>query len=197
MSHSTFSFIFMTWLTSMSDRPLFFVCRSSFLFVRGIILTSYKTLSPGDMTHSRVRYDFILCVSSLINTRDLTHLHAWHNLSDATGASFTCISTGASFTCITHALFKCVTGRTGLHALFECVTGRTGLHALFECVTRCTGWRRGIRCHIVIGHFPQKRPRISGSFAESDVQNLKHPLHLRHCVFLCVSHISVIRMTWG
>jgi len=33
-----------------------------------------------------------------------------------------------------------------------------------------TGWRRTIRCHIFIGHFLQKSPVISDSFAKSDLQ---------------------------
>ena len=41
---------------------------------------------------------------------------------------------------------------------------------LYIYIVRLTGERRCIGCPILIGHFPQKSPMVSGSFVENDLQ---------------------------
>jgi len=48
------------------------------------------------------------------------------------------------------------------------------------------GWRRVMGCLIFIGHFPQKSPEISGSFAERDAQLKAFHASLPPCTDICV-----------
>ena len=50
-----------------------------------------------------------------------------------------------------------------------CLIQNVHYHDSFSHVAS-TGWRRVIVCLIFIGHFPQKSPVISGSFAENDLR---------------------------
>jgi len=66
---------------------------------------------------------------------------------------------------------------THKHILTHCHARQ---HVFYD--SRVTLWRRVIGCLIFfIGHFSQKSPIISGSFAKHDC-NLRHPMRLRHPV---------------
>jgi len=56
---------------------------------------------------------------------------------------------------------------------FVCVSVSVNFYLclLLPVSASATGWRRPIGCLIFIGHFLQKRPMISGSFAERDLQH--------------------------
>jgi len=61
-----------------------------------------------------------------------------------------------------------------------------------------TGWRRPIGCLVFIGHFPQKSPIISGSFAETDLQIKAFNAFLSPCIIYpvqWVSHVTHIALT--
>jgi len=58
-----------------------------------------------------------------------------------------------------------------------CIFKYTFIVHIYVYTYIATGWRRFIGCLILIGHFLQKSPMISGSFAQITC-NLRHPVGL-------------------
>jgi len=56
------------------------------------------------------------------------------------------------------------------------------------------GWPRPIGCLIFIGHFLQKSPTISGSFAEGDLQLIRHPMGLCQPVGLLTLEVGALTL---
>jgi len=114
----------------------------------------------------------------------VTHSYVWHN--SCTGVTWL-LHTGwrTSIGCLKLQVIFCKRA-TNYRALLRKVTYKDKAPCDVTLVTWSINivWRRVIGCLICIDHFPQKSPRISGSFAKNDLQLIRHPRHRRHPVFV-------------
>jgi len=121
-----------------------------------------------DMTHSHVYLSYkICCITEYV---DETH----KNVKMSYNINILCVTWRILMYIWMHVLYN----------IFTCMY----VSSTYSCV--CTGWRRVTGRLIFIGHFLQKSPIISGSFARKAC-NLKHPMGLRHPV--CVYNICTFK----
>jgi len=144
------------------------------------------------MTHSLLTclthmwHDAFICDMIHSHVTRITHL--WHDslIRDMLSDSLThiCNTTHSYATWLTHTSHRLLP-----HPTHQLCSSASPLCVVYLALYRSTlvrapstGWQRPVRCLIFIGHFPQKSPVISGSFAKRDLHLKASYASLSSCI---------------
>jgi len=156
-------------LSASASRWLVWCWHDSFIWITWLIHLCDMTHSCVTlldhmcaMTHSYVLHDSFICVTLPMHMCDVPHLHVWFD-------SFMCVTWLIDMWDIMHTCLKRLIHTCGM-------THRVVRHDAYVCNTihsysPSTEWRRVVGYLIIIGHFSQKSPIISGSFAGNDMRH--------------------------
>jgi len=117
--------------------------------------------SACDMTHSHLSCDSFTSVTWHVHTCDMTHPHVRHDSCIHVTQLIHINIWQGSFSSITWHIHICDTTHSYLWHDSFILPSPSHQNSTSTTLTNI-GWQKSIECPILIGHFPQKSPIISG-----------------------------------